>query len=214
MKRVRIEIEDEHGFVYVLPSLVFAREYLGISRNTMEAVCDKGIRVHGFLVRTSSSRQTNEKDLPRQWGEVARRRLREEVVAWREGQAVKFPSVTDAARTAGCREVTIRQAMRREAKAGGWRWTKADEYEGESEDWVPGMPLIFKFKLNAKIDGRLVEEKKSDKDEYGESLEQKEWRRHGCSNNEEWHDYLNKCLWENEMTPPLADINNDDYGIF
>ena len=27
------------------------------------------------------------------------------------------------------------------------------------------------------------------------TLEQWEWERHGCTNNEEWHRYLNRQLW-------------------
>ena len=139
------------------------------------------------------------------------RRVREEVVAWREGEAIKFPSVADAARVAGCREVTIRQALRREAKAGGWYWEKAEEFEREYKDWCPGMPVAFKFKRNAIINGKRAPRKD---EQEPRSLEQQEWRKVRANNAEEWRDYLNRCLWDDEFTPPLADIKEDDYGIF
>ena len=210
MKRVRVELEDADGYVYVLPSLVYAREYLGISRAMMDEVCDKDIRVAGFLVRKSDIQETNERELPRASG-IEHRRVRQEVVAFRESEAVKFPSIADAARVAGCMEVTIRQAMRRNAKAGGWYWMKAGEFSGEYKDWLPGMPVAFKFKRNAIING-----KRAPKDEAqdSESLEQQEWRKAKAGNAQEWRDYLNRCLWDNEFTPPLADIKEDDYGIF
>lgn len=210
MKRVRVELEDADGYVYVLPSLVYAREYLGISRAQMKEVCDKGIRVLGYLVRKSEEKDTNERELPRMKG-TEHRRVREEVVAWREGEAIKFPSVADAARVAGCREVTIRQALRREAKAGGWYWEKAEEFEREYKDWCPGMPVVFKFRANAMVGGRPVEKK--DNGDSG-TVEQQEWKRVKARTAQEWRDYLNKCLWDNEFTPPLADIKEDEYGIF
>lgn len=44
-----------------------------------------------------------------------------------------------------------------------------------------------------KIDKRLLEpEKKSRKP----LTEQEEWARAGCANNAEWHDHLNKLLWQ------------------
>lgn len=44
-----------------------------------------------------------------------------------------------------------------------------------------------------KIDKRLLEpEKKSCKP----LAEQEEWARAGCVNNAEWHDHLNKLLWQ------------------
>lgn len=210
MKRVRIELEDMDGYVYVLPSLVYAREYLGISRAQMEAVCDRGIRVAGYLVRKSAEKETNERDLPRMGG-TEHRRVRQEVVAWREGEAIKFPSVSDAARTAGCREVTIRQAMRRDAKAGGWRWERAENFDKEYKDWCPGMPIVFKFRQNALVEGQPVMKKMKDE---SMTLEQQEWKRARVGSREEWRDYLNMCLWGTEFTPPLADIKDDDYGIF
>lgn len=212
MKRVRVELEDADGYVYVLPSLVYARDYLGISRATMDSVCDRDIRVGGFLVRKSESEseETNEKELPRKVG-TERRRIRQEVIAWREGgEAVKFPSFSDAARTAGCREVTIRQALRRGAKAGGWYWEKAEGSRRECRDWYPGMPVAFKFRANAMLNGREVEKKER---KSAEDIEQMEWAKVGVSDNEGWHEYLNKCIWE-ELTPPLADKVTDDYGIF
>lgn len=211
MKRVRVELEDADGYIYVLPSLVYAREYLGISRAMMEAVCDRDIRVGGYLVRKSRSAETNEKELPRMSG-TERRRIRQEVIAWREdGEAIKFPSVSDAARTAGCREVTIRQALRRGAKAGGWFWEKAEGSGRAHRDWYPGMPVAFKFRYNALLNGRPAEKKEKRSEE---SLEQQEWKKAGVSDNEAWHDYLNKCIWDCEFTPPLADNDTDDYGIF
>ena len=212
MRRVKVELEDEMGGIYVLPSLVYAREYLGLSRKMLEAVLDKGIRVGGFLVRTSEAEDTNEWDLPRRKGGTERRRVRLAVVAFKAGQAVRFPTIEDAARTAGCRDVTIRQAMRREATAGGWRWVKAEEYAGEYEEWYPGMPIDFRFRLNTRIEGQPVRRKPVD--ESGETEEQKVWRKHGCSNNEEWHAYLKKTMEEGEFDPPLAEPNTDDYGIF
>lgn len=208
MKRVRIELEDMDGYVYVLPSLAFAREYLGISRDTMDAVCDKGIRVAGYLVRKSEEMETNERELPKISG-MERRRLREEVIAWREGgEAVKFPSVAIAARIAGCREVTIRQAMRREAKAGGWFWEKAQGSWRSCEEWCPGMPIAFKFRPNARMDGQSVHKKTVDK---SITLEQREWKRAGIDNAADWRVYLKRLMSEGEFMPPLSDIETEDY---
>lgn len=206
MKRVRIELEDEEGYIYVLPSLAFAREYLGISRDTMDAVCDRGIRVAGYLVRKSEEKETNERDLPKISG-MERRRLREEVIAWREdGEAVKFPSVSVAARIAGCREVTIRQAMRREAKAGGWFWEKAEGSWREYREWCPGMPVAFKFRLNAKMEGMPERRKEVDR---SVTLEQREWMKAGVDNARDWRAYLKRTLCESEFMPPLSDIEID-----
>ena len=56
-----------------------------------------------------------------------------------------------------------------------------------------------------KIDRRLlVPEGKP----YTKALtEKEEWDNHGCSNNQEWREFLNKCMW-NEYTP---DIKNGCY---
>lgn len=52
-----------------------------------------------------------------------------------------------------------------------------------------------------KIDKRLLmPDKKSTKP----LTEQEEWARHGCSNNEEWHEYL-KRESEREITPEEVD---------
>ena len=209
-KRVKVELEDADGYVYVLPSLVYAREYLGISRAMMETVCDRNIRVAGYLVRKSYVEETNEKDLPRMSG-TERRRLRQEVVAFRENEAVKFPSVPDAARTAGCREVTIRQAMRRNAKAGGWFWEAAEKYYGKTEDWFPGMPIVFCFRKNVRYRG---EPPKGPKPKEDITLEQKEWKKAGVKTAREWRDYLWKELWEAEFEQALSENEEEDYGIF
>ena len=209
-KRVRVELEDESGRIFVLPSLIYAREYLGISRTMMEMVCDRDIRVAGYIIRRSYVEETNEKELPRIKA-TEHRRLRQEVVAWREGEAVKFPSVPDAARTAGCREVTIRQAMRREAKAGGWYWSAAEKFGRPSEDWYPGMPIVFRFRVNARLDGQPP---RGPRPQDTLTLEQKEWMRAKCRTRDEWRDLLWKELWEAEFNPPLAEKNKDDYGIF
>lgn len=212
MKRVRVELEDTDGCVYVVPSLVYAREYLGISRAMMDEIIDRGIRVGGFLVRRSEADHTNEGDLPRHRNGLEGRRLRQEIIAWKEdGSAVKFASVTEAARVAKCREVTIRQAMRRCAKAGGWYWESAKDSHREADNWFPGMEMGFKFRLNAKTEGYVPREKPAPLNE--KTLEQKEWNRAKCGSALEYREYLSKLMWE-EMMPPLADLNADDYGIF
>ena len=214
MKSVRVELEDERGYVYVVPSLIYARAYLGISRAMMESAIDQGIRIGGYLVRTSRATDTNEWELPRRKGwEAGRLKLRQEVVAWREdGRAVKFPSLADAARVAGCREVTIRQAMYRNAKAGEWNWERADVTTRDYVEWHPGMPLDFKWKLNTKHgDGTPRERPSGDR---GLTEEEREWARRGCRDNAEWREHLNKLMWENEFMPPLADETTDEYGIF
>lgn len=216
MKRVRVELEDGDGYVYVLPSLVYAREYLCISRSTMEAVINRNIRVGGFLVRTSERTETNEGELPRlSGGDIEKRRLRQEVVAWREDMAVKFPSVSQAARIAGCREVTIRQAVRRDARAGGWTWTHAENFTKDCEDWYPGMPITFRFKRNVRPDGTVAGQREKVVEDDSRSLEQKEWEKAGVKTAQEWRDYLWSLAWEmDNYTPPLAEETEDDYGIF
>lgn len=52
-----------------------------------------------------------------------------------------------------------------------------------------------------KIDRRLLEPEKK---QYKPSTEAEEWAKHGCANNEEWHEHL-KRLVEEEFTPDLAD---------
>ena len=211
MKRVKVELEDLDGNVYVVPSLVYAREYLGITRSQMDEICDRNIRIDGFVVRRSSAVQTNEGDLPRYRDGLKGRKIRQEVVAWKEdGRAVKFASVTEAARVAKCREVTIRQAMRRAAKAGGWFWEYAKDSSRNYEIWYPGMEVSFKFRLNAKVEGYVPKKRP---DHCIKTLEEQEWARVGCKNALQYREYLSRTMWE-EMTPPLVEKDEDDYGIF
>ena len=47
-----------------------------------------------------------------------------------------------------------------------------------------------------KIDKRLLDPEKKP---YHTPNEAEDWAAHGCANNQEWHDHLNRLMWAGNM---------------
>ncbi len=66
---------------------------------------------------------------------------------------------------------------------------------GAAQKAYPGLSCF-----SMKMDKRLLEPEKK---KYTCLSEKDDWEAHGCSDNHDWHEYLNELMWVG-LTPKLA----------
>ena len=205
------------GETYVLPTKSLARDYLHISSSTMKFAVDSGTLIHGFhLEYTEGEDEYNLDNLPRLDIGYARPAIvfgKKSIVATNPaGAMVRFKSSVEAAAAAGCGKSTIKNAVHRHGRAGGWLWESYDaDIHRDAEPYTPDMKLEFKFKFVDQAVNSRVKEKpdpalvRRNVSGASSETEAQTWAKAGCTTREEYRAYLDRCLWESEMGLRLDD---------